>query len=130
MDRVERLRVDRPALIDRLADHVKDAPQRLRPHRHLDRSSGVGHLLAAHHAVGAVHGDAAHRALAELLRHLKHQVELADAAGERILDVGQLALELHIDNGAEHLRDAPNIIACHVYVLSIRVTVTALRRRR
>ena len=38
-------------------------------------------FLAAHHAVGAVHGDAAHRALAQFLRHFQHQGAVVDLAG-------------------------------------------------
>ena len=79
VDRVALRRVDRAALVDRLADHVQDAAQRLRPDRHGDRPAGVHHLLAAHQAVGAVHGDAAHGALAQFLRHFQHQRVVARA---------------------------------------------------
>ena len=54
--------IDRAALVDRLTDDVHDAAQRGRADRNADLAAGVGHFLAAHHAVGGVHGDAAHGA--------------------------------------------------------------------
>ena len=52
--------VHRTGLVDRLADDVDDAPERLVADRHRDRRAGVGDFLAAHQAFGRVHGDAAH----------------------------------------------------------------------
>src|SRR3546814_9286816 len=65
--------VHRPALVDRLADHVDDAAEHLRADRHGDRPAGVGHLLATHQALGRVHGDGADHAFAEVLGNLEHQ---------------------------------------------------------
>ena len=41
-----------PGLVDRLADDIDDAPERLIADRHRDRRAGIGHLLAAHQAFG------------------------------------------------------------------------------
>ena len=53
-----------------------------------DRLAGVDGLHAAHHAVGRLHGDAAHPAFAEMLLDLHDHVDgLRDVkafAGERI----------------------------------------------
>ena len=114
VDRVALRRVDRTLLVDRLADHVQDAAERLRPDRHGDRAAGVHHLLAAHDAVGAVHGDAAHGALAEFLRHFQHQRVVGQLGVQRVLDERQFAVELHVDDGAHHLGHASDDVACHL----------------
>ena len=62
-----RLAVDRPALlglhraqaVDRVADDVQDAAERLPADGHRDRRAEVHGLHAAHHAVGRLHRDAA-----------------------------------------------------------------------
>src|SRR5438034_65431 len=57
---------DRPALVDRLADHVHDAAEGRLADRHLDAVARVAHLLAAGEPVGRVHGDRAHGLLAQV----------------------------------------------------------------
>jgi len=60
-------RVNRPrllvrngaGLVDRLADHVHDAPERTVADRHGDRNPGVDDFLSAHQALGSVHRDRA-----------------------------------------------------------------------
>jgi len=54
----------RGIMIDRLPKDVKDAPQALRSHRHLDRRAGVLRLHAAHQAVRRAHRDTAGNAVA------------------------------------------------------------------
>ena len=61
------------------------------------------HLLAAHQPLGRVHGDGAHRVLAEMLRHLQHQAVAVVVGLERVQDRRQVAVELHVDDGAHHL---------------------------
>ncbi|EAA00316.4 AGAP012078-PA [Anopheles gambiae str. PEST] len=73
VDRRRQVRVDRAALIDRLADHVNDATERLRPDRDTDGRTGVQHALATHQTLRTVHGDGAHRVLTQMLRNLQHQ---------------------------------------------------------
>jgi hypothetical protein len=73
MDRQGVLGADRAALVDRLADDVDDAAQRLRADRHRRSGAGVDGLLAADQTVGRVHGDGAHGAFAQMLRHFEHQ---------------------------------------------------------
>ena len=62
-------------------------------------------LLAADEAVGRVHGDGAHRVLAQMLRHLEHQALALVLGVQRVQDGGRLAVELHVDDGAQHLGD-------------------------
>ncbi len=71
--------VNRPALlrlhrpigeVDRLAEHVQHAAERLRADRHRDRRAGVDRRHAARQAVGRLHRDGAHAVLAEVLLDL------------------------------------------------------------
>jgi peptide chain release factor 1 len=98
------LGADRAALVDRLADHVEDAPERLRADGHDDRLARVEHLGAAHQAVSGIHGDRAHGALAQMLRNLEDEAVALVVHLERVQDAGQmLAVEMHVDHGPEHL---------------------------
>ena len=82
------------------------------PHRHGDRAAGVDHRLAAGQALGGVHGDGAHGVLAQVLGDLEHQAEglagpLVGVGGlQRVQDRRQVAVELHVDDGADDLDDA------------------------
>ena len=76
--------VNRPALlrldrtireVDRLAEHVQHAAERLGPDRHRDRLAEVDRLHAALHAVGRLHRDGAHAVLAEVLLDLGDDVD-------------------------------------------------------
>ena len=73
MDGAAAFHRDRAGFVDRLADDVHDAPERALADRDRDRPAGVGDFLAAHQAFGNVHGDAAHRVLAEMLGDFEHQ---------------------------------------------------------
>ena len=99
------VRVDRAGLVDRLADDVHDAAERTLAHRHQDRLAGVGHGLAAGQAFGDVHGDAAHGVLAEMLGHFEDEAVAVVGSFQRVQDLGQVALELHVHHGADDLGD-------------------------
>ena len=98
--------LDRAGLVDRLADDVHDAAQALVADRNRDRGAGVGDRLAADQAFGRVHGDGADRVLAEMLGDLEDEAVAEVGRLERVQDLGQRAVELHVDDGADHLRDA------------------------
>ena len=70
------LGADGRAVVDRVADHVEDAPEALGTDGHLNGGPGVPYGHPAHQAVGGVHGDGADRALAEVLRDLEREVLL------------------------------------------------------
>ena len=74
-----RVAVDRPALdavggrglvVDRLADHVPDAAERLLADRNRDRPAEIDDVEAAREPVGGVHGDRAHAVVPQVLLHL------------------------------------------------------------
>ena len=83
---------DRAALVDRLADDVEDAAERLRADRHADLRAGVGHVLAAGQALGRVHRDGADGVLAEMLRDFEHEAVAVVVGLERGQDRRQLRL--------------------------------------
>ena len=100
--------LERACFINRLADHVHDAAQRFRTDRNHDGRARIKNFLAAHQAFGRVHGNGAHRAFAQMLRHFEHQAVAAIGGFQRVQDLRQVAFELHVDDGARDLRDAAN----------------------
>ena len=102
---------DRAALVDRLADDVHDAAERLRADGHADLRAGGAHDLAAGQAVGRVHRDRADNVLAEVLGDLEDQAVAAIVGLERCEDRRKLALERDVDDGADDLRDAADEVA-------------------
>ncbi len=117
MDGAMLVRLYRARLVHRLADHINDAPERLRADRHLDRAASVRHLLAAHEALGRVHGDGAHRILAQVLRHLEHEARAVVFRLQRVENCREVIVELHVDDGARHLPNATNTV-CHLAFLT------------
>ena len=119
MDGHARLFADGAELVDRLADDVEDAAQRLLAHGHADGSAEVDGVHAADHAVGGFHGHGADAALAEVLLDLEDDVDgrgdgeaVADDA-ERLIDGrhGRF-FELHVYGGAGDLDYFADVL-CH-----------------
>ena len=89
--------------VDRLAEQVEDAAERLAADRNGDRPTGVHDLGATREAVRGVHRDRAHAVVAEVLLDLEHEhvagVDLLVELGSRgrrtldregVVDLGQL----------------------------------------
>ncbi len=121
VDRGELGRADGAALVNGLTDDVHDAAERFRADRHLDLGAGVGHFGAAHQTLGGVHGDGADHILAKVLRDLENEALVAVAGLERGENLRQFGVELNVDNGADHLGDAADVVrgglsccGCHV----------------
>src|SRR5262249_9979946 len=74
---------------------------------------GVSHLLPAREALRGVHGDGAHRVLAQVLGHLEHKASALVLRLERVQDLGQVVLELHVDDGARDLANLTDCVGCH-----------------
>ena len=98
MDRAPLFRFDGPRLVDGFADHVHDAPERLVAHRHLDGIAAVDHLLAAHQPLGRVHGNRPDHVFPEMLGHFEHQPVAAVIGLQRVQDLRQMVVELHVDD--------------------------------
>ena len=106
-------RLDGAGFVHRLADHVHDAAERLVADGHRDGLAGVGDVLAAHEAFGGVHGDGADGVLAEMLRDLEHQALALVGRLERVQNFGQMAVELHVDDGAHDLANLTDFVRGH-----------------
>src|ERR1700676_1110780 len=110
MDRTQALRDHRTGFVDRLADHVHDAAERSGADRNPDRRAGVADLLAADQTFGGIHRNGAHRGFAEMLRDLEHQAIAAVLGLDRVQNGRQMSFELHVDDGADDLRDASGLV--------------------
>ena len=117
-----RLTVDRPALdaldrglvVDRLADHVPDAPERRVADGHRDRPARVDDVRPARETVGGVHGDRAHAVVAEVLLHLRDErrgraVGPVDLDLDGVEDLGQAVREDRVDHDALDLDDLAGV---------------------
>ena len=114
VDRRGHVAADRAALVDRLADDVHDAAERLGADGHADLRAGGVHRLAAGQAVGRVHGDGADDVLAEVLGDFEDQAVAVIVGLERGQDRRQLAFERDVDDGADDLADAADEVARRV----------------
>jgi hypothetical protein len=68
----------------------------------------------------------AHGVLAQVLGDLEHQALAAVVGLERVQDLGEVVVELHVDDGADDLGNLADFI-CHVSCLRC---LRALRRPR
>jgi peptide chain release factor 1 len=96
--------------VNRIAQHVHDAPQGLFAHGHRDGRARVFGVHAARQAVGRAHGHGAHGVVAQVLLHLERQVNVDLLAAhlvfardlEGVVDGRQLAgRELDVHHGAD-----------------------------
>ena len=119
-----RAAVDLPVVVDtldgvgvqRLAEHVEHVAEHGVPHRHGDPPAQVAHRGAPDEAVGLLHADAAHPAVADLLRHLGGDLRRGalqlDGELDGVVDLGQgVRRELHVDDGAGD-GDDPSVFEC------------------
>ncbi len=128
------LLADGAKLVDRLADDVDHAAQRLLAHGHADGAAEVDRLHAANHAVGGFHGDGAHAAFAEVLLHLEDDVDrrgnveaVADDAQRLVDGRHRRFFKLHVDGGTGDLNYFANVL-CHKFCLPVKLLKQ--RRRR
>ena len=120
---LRRFRVDRhfgfgfhrAGFVDRFADDVDDAAEQAGTNRHGDRFAGVGDFLTADQTLGDVHGDRAHGVFTEMLRHFEHQAVAAVLRLERVQNRRQVAFKLHVDDGADDLGNASDLIGSHEF---------------
>ena len=72
--------------------------------RYLDGGAGVHDALATRESVRGVHRDPTHGVLSEMLSNLEHEANLVILHLQRAHDGRQIALELHVHDGADDLR--------------------------
>ena len=63
-------------MVDRLAEHVEDAPEACIADGHSNRRTRVFCFHAAHEAVRRAHGDAARHAVAEMLHDFDNEIDV------------------------------------------------------
>ena len=116
---------DGAEVVDRVADDVDDAAQRLLAHGDADGAAEVDGLHAADHAVGGLHGDGAHAALAQVLLDLEDHAD-GRGDGEAVADDAQRLVdgrhgcffELHVHRGAGDLNYFADVF-CHCFCLLV-----------
>ncbi len=143
--------VDRPALglvgdrlteVDRIAEHVEDAPERLAPDRDRDRSAGVDDLEPTGQSVGRVHRHRAHAVIPEVLLHLEHQQGLLACSDidvllsqsgrgtldrDRVVDLRQLVREHRLnDDALDRLDPAYVLFGCDCHIAPVPVCLSLL----
>ena len=98
---------DGALLVDGLADHINDAAEGLGADRNLNGGAGVDALLATDEAVGGLHGNGAHGVLSEMLGDLEDEalLTISDLNLKGVENLGELLVELDVDDGADHLGD-------------------------
>ena len=111
VDRSQLFTFDWTGFVDRIADHVDDAPEQAGADRHRDRRAGVGHFLAAHQPFAGVHRDGAHGVFAELLRDFQHQALALVGRLQGVEDRRQVIVEMYVDDRADDLGDVSFV--CH-----------------
>ena len=105
--------VDRTALVDRLADDVEDAAQGFRADRHHDRLAGVDHL-APRTSPSVVSMAMVRTMFSPRCCATSSTSVLADGLDlQRVQDRRQLAVELHVDDGADDLGDGADAVRGH-----------------
>ena len=107
MDGVAQVRVHGALLVDGLAHDVEQAAERGVSHRHHDGLPVGDAAHAAAQAVGAAHGDRAHRVVADLLFDLKGLDEpVVHGDRDGVVDFGQIAVgEDEVDDRTDDGRD-------------------------
>ncbi len=108
---------NRATLVDRVAEHVHDAAERLYPDGHIDRGAGIFHRQIPAHTFGRAHGNGAHNAITQLLLDFQGQAFFGNQ--QCIVNLGYVfAWKLHVDHGTDNLYDSS---AAHVRILCIKV---------
>src|SRR5581483_492486 len=125
-----RIAVDRPALgagglfllVDRRTDHVPEPAEGLVADGNGDRLAGVDDVEAAPEAVRGVHRDGSDTVVAEMLLHLRDQLDRLAAVlrrngdAKRRVDLRQAVREDGVDHDTLDLEDLADVLfrVCHV----------------
>ena len=105
MDGQEALGVDGATLVDGLADDIDDSAEGAGTDGNLNGIASVDDGLATHETLSGVESDGAHVVATQVLGDLEDETVFSLLNFERVEDRRKLTLELHIDDGANDLRD-------------------------
>ncbi len=105
MNRHQRFSANLACVIDRIAEYIHDAAQRLLADRYLDRAAGIGDRHATLQALRRAHRNGADDAIAQLLLNFERRADIVN--DECVIDLGNLARrELNVHNGANNLHSS------------------------
>lgn len=68
----------------------------------------ITHLVAANQTLSTVHGDGSNRRLTEMLGDFEDESRRAVLDFERVENVGQVAIELHVHDGTDNGHNSTN----------------------
>ena len=106
-------RVNRALLVNGVARYVQDTAQCAFTNRHLNGCAGVGDLRAANQTLGRVHRNGTNCVLTKVLGHFEDQFGPVVFSVQSVQDLWQVIFELHVDDGADNLRNFSDCM-CHV----------------
>lgn len=93
------------ALVDWFTNHINNSAKSLRTNRHQNGGASVEDGLTANQTFGGVEGDGSHVVATQMLSDLKNESVLDTLHFESVENWGQLTLKLHVDDGANNLRN-------------------------
>jgi len=108
MDGEELVGVNGALLVDGLTNDVDDSSEGLGTDRHHDGVAGVVDLLASDESFSGVEGNRSHVVASQMLGDFQNQFVLDSLHFKRIENGGQVAFELHIDEGTNDLGNLPH----------------------
>ena len=103
MDGKGLLVTNRTTLIDGLTDDVDDSAESLGTNGHHNGRANVSDALSTDETLSRVEGDGTDVVAAKMLGNFEDQTVLGTLDLKRIENRGQVALELHIDDGTNDL---------------------------
>lgn len=105
MNGKEALGVDGAAFVDGLTNHIDDSAEGAGADGNLNGVASVDDWLAADETLSGVKSDGAHVVATQVLGDLEDEAVLGAFNFERVENRRKLTLELHIDDGANDLRN-------------------------
>ena len=97
---------DGSALVDGLANDIDNSSESFRAHGHQNGEAGVRNALASHETLGRVERNGAHVVAAQVLSDLEHEAVLGALDLESVEDGRESAIELHVHDGTDDLRNS------------------------
>ena len=108
--------LDRAGFVDRLADDVHDAAERFVADRHRDRRAGVVDSLAAHQTFGRCPWRCVRTVFSPRCCATSSTRRLPPFIGlQRVQDLRQVPVELHVDDGADDLGDLAGLALAAIF---------------